>query len=172
MNRKIIQIGLVTSLLISGAAFAHGGATGIVKQRMDDMSMMSKAMKTIGLMIRGKNEYDGDQVIDAAKTIQMHGGEALLKKFPEGEIKSPSEATPEIWEDWSTFSKLANDLVLYAKAMEAAAPRGLMVDQEAIADADLADIAKSFSELSAQPINVSFKLTSKTCASCHAKFRQ
>ena len=46
---------IVAAVLIAGTAvtaFAHSGATGIVKERMDAMLAMGKAVKTVAPMMR------------------------------------------------------------------------------------------------------------------------
>lgn len=110
----------------AGLALAHGGATGIVKERMDLMDSIGKAMKSVTEMFQGTTDYDADEVRDAASLIANHGGEAMTRLFPEGSIQAPSEALPAIWQDWERFSALAKDLSVYAKALAEAAdnPRG------------------------------------------------
>ena len=47
------KLTVITAFVFTSAAFgsdAHGGATGIVKERMDAMSAMGKAVKTTELM--------------------------------------------------------------------------------------------------------------------------
>ena len=41
-------------VLASGTVYAHRGATGIVKKRMDAMTALGSAMKALTAMMRGK----------------------------------------------------------------------------------------------------------------------
>ena len=51
------------------AAQAHKGATGIVKERMDLMTNISKRLKLVVQMIRGKRPFDGNAVAVASTAI-------------------------------------------------------------------------------------------------------
>lgn len=128
-NLKLKVLAPVGTLLIvasTGVVLAHGGATGIVKERMDLMASVGKSMKTITEMFQGEKPYDPGTVRDAASLIASHGGEQMTKLFPEGSIQGPSESLPAIWQDWERFSALAGDLTKYANALAEAAdnPRG------------------------------------------------
>ncbi|HAT86593.1 MAG TPA: cytochrome C [Rhizobiales bacterium] len=120
--------------MVSASAYApvpvlaHGGATGIVKERMDAMGMMGKAVKGLKGMMQGKAAYNADLVRKQSAVIKQHSGEALIKGFPEGSTQMPSEAKNEIWMDWERFSSLAEQLGTYAGALEMAADNGLMKD--------------------------------------------
>jgi cytochrome c556 len=130
MNKIELTIGAVFSLAITGAALAHGGATGIVKERMDGMMAMGKAVKSLSSMMRGDVDYDEAAVKSHAQTIEAHGGEALVSLFPEGSDGAPSEAKPEIWSEPAEFEALATQLKTYAVALQAAAPNGLMMQEQ------------------------------------------
>ena len=100
MNKRQFWISVTALAKLTAGAFAHGGATGIVKQRIDGMTAM----------MRGKRPYDADAVSEAAAIIQSHAGPALTDLFPEGSIHGPSEARPDIWTNWSEFQALATRL--------------------------------------------------------------
>ena len=74
---------------------AHMGAKGVVKQRMDLMVSMGKAMKAMNDMVRGKSDYDPAAVASMAKQLQDHGAQ-MVKLFPKGSMNGPTEARPEI----------------------------------------------------------------------------
>ncbi len=141
----VAVLGLAVAGVTAGV-HAHGGATGIVKERMDAMGMMADSMKTIGGMLRGKTAYDAAALREAARKIETHGGDVLTRQFPEGSIMGPSEARPEIWSDWARFGELARDLSVRAAAVAE------------VAD-DKAAVAPRFGMLG------------KTCSSCHEAFR-
>lgn len=82
-NTKFL-FGTIAAISITGAALAHGGATGIVKERMDGMSAMGNAVKVLSEMMRGNVDYDPEVVKENALKIQVHAGEQLSKLFPEG----------------------------------------------------------------------------------------
>ena len=109
-------------LLLAGFLLAaHGGATGIVKQRMDAMVDIGRAMKTIRDAIR---RSEPDAVRDAAARVAGHAAE-IPKLFPDGSFHHPSEALPAISADRAAFNALAAKLALAAGelASDADAPR-------------------------------------------------
>lgn len=133
----------------AGAAWAHGGATGIVKERMDAMSAIGKNVKSVGQMLKTKPDVDPVLVSTAGEAIANHAGEALTKLFPEGSLQMPSEASPKIWTDWDTFSEYANELQTSALVMKSLADKG----------ADKKAVGMAFGKVAA------------TCKSCHQEFR-
>lgn len=127
-------------------ALAHGGAKGIVLERMEAMKAVAGAMKAVGPMIQGKTAYDPGATKAAAATIASHGGEALTKLFPEGSGGGVSEASPAIWTERAKFEALAAELKEAAEALEAAADGG-------------------------QPPKAEFGRLAGTCKSCHEAYR-
>ena len=102
-------------------ALAHGGATGIVKERMDLMDAIGEAMKELTALMRGKEPYDAGRVRTLADRIGAHGGEKLTSLFPAGSLMGTTEALPAIWTDWDRFAALADEVSVYADALAAAA---------------------------------------------------
>lgn len=175
-------------------ALAHGGATGIVKERMDAMKAMGEAVKSLSGMMRGETEYDPSQVRADAETIESHAGDALTSLFPEGSTDEPSEAKPEIWSDWEAFEDQANRLQAMASGLSAAADNGLMMEQDGSTSSMMgtsnsgmmgggssmmsgnpmmggsADVP-SGSELASMPADGVFHMVAQTCSSCHTRFR-
>jgi cytochrome c556 len=126
-------------------AFAHDGAMGVVKERMDGMKAMNAAMKTLsGLSASGTP--DPERVLSAAKTIQMHAGSAMLEKFPEGSLDDPTEVNPDVWKNWDEFSALAMALEGLANELAGACANGVV------------DVK-------------TFRAITKNCKDCHADFR-
>lgn len=190
MNKIELTIGLFVALAVSGAALAHGGATGIVKERMDGMAAMGKAVKSLSMIMRGETTYDEDQVASNAKILKNHAGEAITKLFPEGSDGAPSEAKTEIWQNWSEFEEISNQLALYSEALERAAPNGLAMEQAENSASMMGTNSStmmsndsstmmgtdkgammSLESLSAMPADAVFNMVAQTCASCHEKFR-
>lgn len=105
----------------ASGVLAHGGATGVVKERMELMESMGDAVKALAAMFRGKEPYDAERVRRLAGSIEAHGAEAMTKLFPEGSLDHPSEALPAIWKEWPRFEALARDTASYAGALREAA---------------------------------------------------
>ena len=102
---------------IAGAALAHTGATGIVKERMDGMGVLAVAMKKLA-GAKNSGVVDANELTAIAQDIQAHSGQALLQRFPEGSLPHVSEASPVIWSDWEGFEAQANLLYEAAVALE------------------------------------------------------
>ena len=93
-------------------AASHEGATGIVKERMDLMSDMGDAMKTLAGMVKGEQPLNLESVRQSIDTIADHAGQ-MLDLFPntqESRSGKGTEALPEIWENWDRFTGLSRDL--------------------------------------------------------------
>lgn len=151
MNRKLVCVALTISacLLSMDTAWAHSGAMGVVKERMDAMTEISRNVKTVGRMLKEEIPYDGDAVANAGEVIADHAGEAMTRLFPEGSLQSPTEASPAIWKQWNDFSKMAERLRVSA----------LKLGDSAKSGADRKSIMSSFAEMAG------------TCKSCHEVFR-
>ncbi|MDN3648827.1 cytochrome c [Reinekea marina] len=135
---------IVSSAFVTGA-LAHDGATGVVKQRMDAMSAIGNANKSLSNIARGRADFDLDTVTSAAASIAEHSQASALEFFVEGTEGGVSDAKAEIWQDWEKFS-------------------GLMTD--------LNRAAVSLSQISAQDeFAAAYKDVTATCGSCHKAFR-
>ncbi|NRG18793.1 cytochrome c [Rhizobiales bacterium] len=184
-------------LVAASGAFAHGGATGIVKERMDAMGELGKVMKTLSAMMRGETKYDAAVVRNSARTIRSHAGATMVKLFPEGSNPTPSEARDTIWANWNEFNELADRLALLAEGLEGAAGNGRMHEGGEAASFDTMHMmgtgpaslmggegmlgisemmgggsgfeSADFSEMPADGV---FNMVALTCSTCHTKFRQ
>ena len=116
MKIFISMISLVL-LAISVLVFAHGGATGVVKERMDLMDNLKGAIKNLKPIFRGKKDYDVEQIKQYALVIRDNAGDHMTKLFPEGSLQKPSEAKPEIWIEWEEFQRIANNLERLGQAL-------------------------------------------------------
>ncbi len=171
-------------------AFAHGKATGVVKERMDFMVVLKDANKTVADMMRGKTEYDPEKVREAARAMAAHGGESMTRLFPEGSLEA-SEAREEIWSDWDRFSKLAENLFVYATALEKTANNerapvgapsgGMMSGGGMMSDGGMMsgggtmggqEQMPSREMLAAMPPDMVFLHVNDTCSACHKDFRR
>lgn len=133
---------------------AHEGATGIVAERMEAMKSLGDAMKGLAAMHRGTAPYDPAAVREAAEAIGRHGGEHMTALFPPGSLHHPSEALPEIWEDWERFGALAEDLRVSAAALAEAAGR------------------EAATSAGPQSTRAAFARLGRACSACHTDFRK
>ena len=201
LNKLSITLGAVLIAGIGGYAInaiAHGGATGIVKERMDLMSNIGKAQKSLVAMFSGKEPYNIQKVQQAAIAIENHAGERISKLFPEGTTQKPSEALPTIWKNWSEFQHLSNELAVFAGALaKNAGNKGgnhdtnkkgsmmtssTMMGQSGMGSSSMmggsSGVAGSGKSVKAQvemlttmPPMASFQRVALTCTTCHTKFR-
>jgi cytochrome c556 len=170
MNKKLVILSAVAlSASLALGAFAHSGATGIVKERMDGMMAMGKAMKSLVLIVKGAKDYDAAVIENAAKTIQNHSGENLVKLFPKDAKKqSASVAKDEIWENWAEFQALSQHLQMLSVGLEATAGNGIGGVEAANTTEASTLTAEMLTEMSVDQI---FPMIAGSCSSCHSKFR-
>ena len=95
--------------LAGGGLFAHEGATGVVKARMDMMKEMGADLKRLTAISRGEAPYDADEVSAIGDAYLRHGGH-FPDMFPAGSDKPPSEAAPAIWSERDRFNALWSDM--------------------------------------------------------------
>ncbi len=169
---KPILIASAAVLAASAAAFAHSGATGIVKERMDQMSVIAKSMKAIGGMMKGETAYDAAVVEVEAAKIASHGGETLTKLFPEGSTKHPSEALPAIWTDWEQFETIAMDLSRYATALSDGASNERGSTGGGLSSGGLTAGGSEDADFASMSPDDLFMKVAGTCSACHQDFRQ
>lgn len=189
MLKKTVTYFIAAGLTVTSiAAIAHGGATGVIKERMDAMVDMKDSMKTVSDMFKGKTPYDAEQVKAAADVIKGHSGEALTSLFPQGSLQHPSEAKAIIWEEWERFSGLANRLGVLSEGLSKAADNaaspmqqktemghaGMMGKSSMMASADMMGESMNHSaeEYGKMPVDRVFKMVTDNCSSCHTRFRK
>ena len=148
-NLTLSAVLLCASQLAVTGVMAHGGATGIVKDRMDAMSGMAKAMKQMAVVVRGKQEFSPQPFIDGGTVISKHSA-MILEMFPEGSIKGSSEALPLIWRQWDEFSAINDQVGVSAGLLTAMA----------LDNADKRALTKQFVAVS------------KGCKACHKDYRK
>ncbi len=187
MKSRNIVMGAIVVSVVAASAYAHGGAKGIVKERMDGMSALGKTMKALAPMMRGEGSYDAQAVRQGAETIRSHAGSSLTRLFPEGSGGMPSEAKDAVWHEWEDFSALAEQLHLYGEGLSLAADNGLMMSNGAQTDTSsmmgggastmmggastMMAGGMGLEELSEMSADGVFAMVSQTCSSCHTKFR-
>lgn len=199
MKTALVAAGL--SVAVSVGVYAHGGATGVVKERMTMMENLGKTLKELTAMMRGKVTYDEDKVRELAGIMRDHGGENMTKLFPKGSMDKPTEAMPKIWDDWQRFQLLANQLADYSSALMVSAgnPRpggtntgmGMMPPASMMGNAmpqagmmgttgmmggtgmmGSMPNAPDPKQLEKMPPDAAFMHVSQTCGACHEGFRK
>lgn len=120
--RNFVVVGTGAMLLIAASAFAHSGATGVVKERMDGMKEMSDAAKAIGAVKAGAIPFSFETLNLAGREIAKHGV-AARSQFPEGSLTGPSEALPLIWSDRARFDLLMHQMIDAAEQLKVSADR-------------------------------------------------
>ncbi len=161
----IVSVEFVSFFAI--AAFAHSGATGIVKERMDGMVAIAKSMKELVGMSKA-GSVDGPKAASLAKVIQSHSGNAMLERFPNGPVPMVSEASPAIWDNWTVFEALADRLDTLAEGLALSA---MGADQKTGLTFGPADPLPPMDVLAATGFDDLLKATTQTCSSCHEAFR-
>ena len=144
---KLINILIPALVLAPALALAHGGATGVVKERMDIFKSWKQGVKQLGPMAKGKLPLDSDWVAQFAAKLQSESSQ-LKTLFPEGSDQRPSEALPSVWSEREKFDGLFDDLIEHAEALAGSAKSE---DVDGVVDATAA--------------------LGKTCKSCHNDFR-
>jgi cytochrome c556 len=128
-------------------ALAHDGATGVVKERMELMSMLGKTMKSLKAIIRNTDPIDPSTLSRSAEAIRGHSGQ-MAGLFPAGSYDKPSEALPVIDDRRQEFDALFLELSDSAKRLAALAETP---DRSAFA--------------------AWFRDTGRVCSNCHKIFR-
>ncbi len=136
------------AILFWSAAFAHSGATGIVKQRMDAMKSVAASMKAIAKADWSQPASARVTIATEARAISRHAAQIVIL-FPEGSGQHPTEASDAIWSDAEGFAA-------EAEAMKRAA----------------SNLAKTAATLSnSEDVAPHLQSLGQTCKSCHADYR-
>ncbi len=187
--RKLMLSGAATAVLAVGA-WAHSGATGVVKERMEAMKSMGEAVKTLKPMMSGEAAYDADAVRKAARQIAAQSGHEMTALFPEGSDDAPSEVLPTVWSDRERFEYLADALEQAALGLEQAADNGLHAGQSGMMGGQSGMMGDqsgmmgqggmmggqagmmSADHLGQMPADGVFVMMTQVCSACHDRFRE
>ena len=82
--RNVLIALFIHSVIFAGIAWAHSGATGVVKERMQLMKDIARDTKALGLAFKGTTPYDPVEIAAAAERISEHAGDRLTALFPAG----------------------------------------------------------------------------------------
>ena len=144
MNKLLALFSLIFIVIPVTLVFAHSGATGIIKERMDMFKKNKDNLKAINSHIRSE---DYGPIVKFAKEI----GDWAVKMpeyFPEGSNEKPSQASPAIWADFDGFKNAAMKNETAARQLIAAAEAE---DREAVLGG--------------------FKAVAASCKSCHRSYK-
>tara|TARA_Y100000022_G_C13101867_1_gene307161 strand:+ start:230 stop:670 length:441 start_codon:yes stop_codon:yes gene_type:complete len=144
MNKLLALFSLIFIAIPVTLVFAHSGATGIIKERMDMFKQNKDNLKAIKSHIRSE---DYGPIVKLAEEI----GDWAIKMpeyFPEGSNEKPSQASPAIWADFGGFKNAAMKNEAAAKQLIAAAKAE---NQEAVWSG--------------------FKAVAASCKSCHQSYK-
>ena len=198
-RKTLISVSLGTVLVaaaLPSLVNAHGGATGIVKERMDLMKDMKDSMKTLSAMFKGESEYNADTVRKHAMLINSHAGDAMTKLFPTDSQQGHTEAKPILWDEWNQFKELADGLKVISQGLNDAADNkpsghmpmnntampmanhGAMMGQPnqmnhsgMMGMSQATNSMHSPEHLAAMPADMVFKMMADNCSSCHTRYR-
>ena len=135
---------VIAGLLLSVSAFAHKGATGIIKERMDNFKASQMALKQIFAASK-RNNFEA--IFPLANQIKKWA-EIMPTKFPTRSDAPPSEAAPAIRKDFEGFKLAAKENFVAASFLEVTA-----------LDGDAKSPAKAINQLAG------------TCKSYHQSYR-
>ncbi|MGI3186596.1 c-type cytochrome [Nioella aestuarii] len=109
LTRLSATLGLIA---LATAALAHQNVQNpAVQARMDNMTAMARQMEVIGNMARGQAAFDAEA---ANAALGMISGQAnqVIDLFEAPETDPQSEARAGIWDNFTNFSSLAQELEL------------------------------------------------------------
>ena len=141
---SFINLLLFFFLLSTANTFAHEGATGIIKERMDKFKESKQLMKKINVGLQN----DDFKVIEESAQMLLLWSKEMHNFFPEGSDVSPSEASSDIWLNPEGFNKAIKNFELASLEL---------INQSNTNDSD-------------KTINA-FRNLADTCKGCHQKFR-
>ncbi len=192
MKKVLISTCLVAlTVMTTQQVVAHGGATGVVKERMDLMEEMKDSVKAVSSIFKGETAYNADIIRKAADTIKTHSGDAMTELFPEGSLSGHSEAKPLIWDEWQRFKtlsdrqgKLADGLyrsadnkeVMPENAQQMMGSGGMMGSSDnMMGSGGMMGSSKPMMDdpdvLAQMPSSRVFQMVTDNCSSCHERYR-
>ena len=148
LNKSVRILLLTLPVAMVGVRFvwAHEGATGITKQRMDAMESMARAIKAIRRSLEGNRDSAAIQN-EAGRIREM--AVRIPEGFPPGSDAKPTDALPAVWQRWTDFQARATQLEQESAKLVAVAASG-----------DIKNIA------------VQFRVVGQTCSACHTDYRR
>ena len=139
---KALVVGLIARYT---TAWSHSGATGVVKERMDQFKDSKASVKALKKALKAQ---DFTTITKEAASINLWAKQ-LTKLFPAGSNPHPSEALDNIWQEFDQFERKAKDQIDASEKLNQA---GIAKDISAAREA--------------------FKALTQTCKSCHNDYRE
>jgi cytochrome c556 len=110
MKFQLPIVAVIFAMLFEPASIsAHDGAVGIIKERMEAMLTVGRAMKDITRIVRSERPLHNIKIAKASGKIGHHAGN-MSTLFPVGSTNEISRASLKIWESWDEFTNQANKL--------------------------------------------------------------
>lgn len=144
MKAKIWSAAAIILIAARSFSFAHEGASGVVKERMERFKTSQLLLREI---VKFAKQADFDEVKSRAEILALWGAE-MPDYFPAGSNPKPSEASERIWQDFADFTRRAAE---FAAASERLALRSQAADQKASLAAAMA--------------------VAQSCQACHQAYR-
>lgn len=147
---SVLRLSLIAILFAFGAVpiGAHDGATGPTKVRMDAMSEMGKALKSLTLAARAGDLATAPEAAAQIELLKLKGTQ-LPALFEARDIPHISESLPSVWDDPDGFKAR---IVEYTDAI------GLLNASYMAEDATEAATA--------------LRAVTQSCNSCHQGYRE
>ena len=139
-----INIILFLNIFSINNLFAHEGAIGLVKERMDRFKTSKKLMRNINKGLQNENF----KIIEDSAHKLLIWSKEMSSFFPKDSDMSPSEASSDIWLDPQGFEKAIKNFEL--------------ASLELITQSKTTDLEKTVN---------AFRNLAGTCKGCHQKFR-
>ena len=143
-NTKIYVLIITFFVSLTTISFAHEGAQGIIKERMDKFKESKSIMRQINKNFANRNFQ---KIKNGALKLKKWGSE-MKNYFPEGTNTSPSEANENIWLEPEKFKAAIENF------KQASTVLLKTIDEE--------DLDKTIA---------AFRSLAGTCKGCHKKFR-
>ncbi|MFN4140977.1 c-type cytochrome [Aestuariivirga sp.] len=140
---------ILTALILSSAAMAHEGSSGIVLERMELMKVMEREMKAIGGMLLSEQSIDPASLQPHVKALH-EACHTIGNKFPPGSDGSHSHALPAVWERPAEFQRLMKQLHEASELL----------------------LETSWSSTDRQKLMSATKGVGSVCQSCHEQFKK
>jgi cytochrome c556 len=144
MRNAAIGLVILMALAANLPSAAHEHATGIVKERMDAMTVMDKRVRAIVRHVR--SHRDLASIKADAETIASHAAH-IAHLFPNGSMQPPTRARRTIWQNWADFEEKAKALETASRALAATKPDN------------------------AAALGAAVQAMTRTCDACHETYR-
>lgn len=136
--------------VLCGASIVHADspeAVASLKYRQKLMSAIGANMGAMGDILKNRLDLPGHVESHAAQMAES--AKLVAAAFREPVTEGPTDAEPEIWEDWAGFEKAIADFEKAARGLQSAAASG-----------------------DGQAVGPAMKALGDSCGDCHEPFRK